>query len=162
MRPVLIVCDGTPATAAAIRVLATEARRDSPPNLHLVSVQPAFGAYIGHLLGGQVIRDWQRENGCKALAGVRAVLDAAGLPYCMHLRVGEEATSVAELADEIGAGEIVMSGEGGGLIDRLTHRLLLARVIRRAQVPVTVVKWPRPIPKYSWARGWRFGRWRST
>jgi nucleotide-binding universal stress UspA family protein len=158
MRPVLIVCDGTPATVAATRVLAAGARRDSPPNLHLVNVQPALGAYIGHLLGGRTIRDWQRENGCKALSGVRTVLDAAGLPYCIHLRVGEEASSIAELADEIGAGEIIMSGEGGGLIDRLARRLLLARVIRRAQVPVTVVKWPTP----AYARGWRFGRWRST
>lgn len=158
MRPVLIVCDGTPATAAAVRVLAAEARRDSPPNLHLVNVQPAFSAYIGHMLGGAAIRDWQRENGRKALAGVQAVLDGHRLPYCAHLRVGEEAASVTELAEEIGAGEIVMAGEGGGPIDRLARRLLLARVIRRAQVPVTVVKWPRP----AYARGWRFGRWRST
>lgn len=70
-----IVCDGTKATAAEVQALAAEARRDSPPNLHLVNVQPAFSAYIGHLLGGRV----------------------------------------------------------------------------------TVVKWPKPLPKYSWARGWRFG-----
>lgn len=158
MRPVLIVVDGTPATVAAVRVLAAEARRDSPPNLHLVNVQPAFSAYVGHLLEPGTLRDWQRDNGRQALAGVRAVLDAAGLPYCTHLSIGEEASVVAELADEIGASEIVMSGEGGGLIDRLARRLLLARVIRRAQVPVTVVKWPKPI----YARGWRFGRWRST
>lgn len=158
MRPVLIVVDGTPATAAAVRALAAEARRDSPPNLHLVNVQPAFSAYVGHLLGGQAIRDWQRENGRKALAGVQAVLDSHSLPYCTHLRVGDEASGVAELADEIGAGEIVIAGEGGRLIDRLARRLLLARMIRRAQVPITVVKWPKPL----YARGWRFGRWRST
>ena len=158
MRPVLIVCDGTSATAAAVRVLAAEARRDNPPNLHLVNVQPAFGLYIGHLVGGRAIRDWQRENGCQALSSVRAVLDAAGLPYTTHLRAGEEAASVAKLAEELGAGEIIVAGEGGGLIDRLARRLMLARIIRRAQVPVTVVKWPKPI----YARGWRFGRWRST
>jgi len=144
MAGVLIVVDGAPATETAVRAIAAGARREQAPDLHLLNVQPAFGAYMGRFLSGAAIRDYQREQGQGALAGVRRVLDDAGLPYVAHVRSGEAASTIAEVADELAVGEIVMTGDGTALLGGLARRLLVARVIRRAHVPVTVVKWPKP------------------
>lgn len=154
MAGVLIVVDGTPATEAAVRAIAAGARREQALDLHLLNVQPAFSAYLGRFLSGVTVRDYQTEQGRVALAGVRRVLDEAGLPYFAHVRIGEAAGTIAALADELAVGEIVMTGDGAVLLGGLARRLLVARVIRRAHVPVTVVKWPKP------SRPILAGRWR--
>ncbi len=142
MRKVLIPVDGSKAAESAVRSVVQRARRDGIAAIHLLNVQPVFSQYVGRFVGGRAIREYQDSEAASALARPRGILDAAGLAYTTHVRCGDMATTIASLGSELGVDEIVMAGEGEGLISDAMARLLLSRVLRYARVPVVVIKRP--------------------
>ncbi len=153
MRTILIAVDGPAGGAVAARHVAADMPAAS---IHLLSVQPHVRAYAGRFLGGGRVRAYQRDAGNEALVPARRTLDEAGLGYVAHIHVGDEARVTAELARSIGADAIVMGDGARGWLDRLMFRVFAARVIRRAGVPVLVVKEPQRVPQTS------AGRWRPA
>jgi nucleotide-binding universal stress UspA family protein len=152
MRNLLIVVDGPRQAEATARRVALLARSEEIGAIHLLSVQPAFSRYVAQFLNRSTIRSFQRDEGAKALAGARAVLDEAGLPYTAHIQVGPAAETITRAAAELGVHEIVIGADGLGLLDHLLLRFLVARVVQLAEVPVLLVKTPRRSPT---TRGWR-------
>jgi len=142
MRKILIPVDGSPQSLAAVRAVIMQARREPIAAIHLLNVQPPMGAYISRFLDRAVIRDFQREEGERALAEARRALDGAGLPYEVHIRVGRAARAIAAVADELGVHEIVMGAEGGSILTNIRLWLLVTAVRRHANLPVIVVMSP--------------------
>jgi nucleotide-binding universal stress UspA family protein len=154
MRSLLIVVDGPGQGEAAALHIALLARSEPIGAIHLLNVQPPMSRYVARFLARATIRSFQREEGEKALAAARAILDDAGLPYTAHIQVGPAAETIAEAAAELGVDEIVIGADGLGMLDRLFLRFLVARLIRLAEVPVVLIKTPRyPPPQPSPARG---------
>jgi nucleotide-binding universal stress UspA family protein len=156
MHSALIAVDGSAWGEGAVREIVREARRGRIDNIHLLAVQPALNGHIGHFVGGRAIRDYQRAEGEKALAGARRILDNAGLAYSAHIRVGEPARAILMAAKELRVDEIVTSADSDGLLDHLLQRLLIGRLIRRATIPVRVVRRAppeqQPAPSWPWSR----------
>jgi nucleotide-binding universal stress UspA family protein len=140
MQTVLIPIDGSRPCDAAVNRAIREARLGRIDAIHLVNVQPRLGAYVGQFVGTQAIRAFQREQGERALAPARRLLEEAGVPYKAHIYVGDVAAAIAEAAGAFGVTEIVMSAKEFGLPGAMTSNSLIARVIRRTDVPVSVVK----------------------
>lgn len=140
MRSVLIPVDGSKSAEMAVRSVAQRARGSEVGAIHLLNVQPPISGYAGRFVSGEDIRDFHREEAAAALSGARKILDAANLAYSVHVAAGDIAPTIAQAADELGAHEIVMSGEGEGLLSDLMARLHLSRVLKVARVPVTVIK----------------------
>jgi nucleotide-binding universal stress UspA family protein len=146
MRRLLIVIDGPRQGEAVARRVALLARRERIGAIHLINVQPPMSGYVARFLPRATIRSFQREEGTKALAGARAVLDEAGLPYTMHVQVGPAAATIAHAAAEIDVDEIVIGADGLGILDRLLLRFLVARLLRLSEIPVLLIKTPRYSP----------------
>lgn len=153
MRSVLIPVDGSKRSDAAIRCVARQVRLGQIGAVHLLSVQPPIGAYVGRFVGRGAVRDFQREQGELALASARRLLDEAGIAYSAHIHVGEIAETVARAADHFGVQEIVIGADGLDLLGSLYLNSLVARVIRRANVPVSVVKDVGPDLEFKRERG---------
>jgi nucleotide-binding universal stress UspA family protein len=140
MSTILIVVDGSARSESAVRSVARQIRLGQAGTVHLVNVQPLLGAYVGRFVGTAAIRDFQREQGERELAGARRLLAEAGVPCRAHVYAGEAAETIARAAEELGASEIVMGADGLGFLGSLNLHSLVSRVIRRSNVPVSVVK----------------------
>jgi len=139
VRTILLAIDGADGGAVAARHLAEEARRERL-TIHLVKVQPPLRGYACQHLDGRAVREHYCAEGRSALAPARAILAETGADATAHVHVGEEAGTIAALARRLGADQIVMAEGDVGWLDRLMFRRFAARVIRRAPVPVLVVK----------------------
>jgi nucleotide-binding universal stress UspA family protein len=140
MQTILILVDGSKPCDAAVMRAVREARLGQLERIHLVNVQPHLGAYVGRFVGTPTIRAFQREQGERALAHAPYLRDDAGVPYSAHIYVGDVAETIAKAAEELGVTEIVMTAEGFGLPGSLGLNSLIGKVIRRTNVPVSVVK----------------------
>jgi nucleotide-binding universal stress UspA family protein len=161
MRKILIPVDGAPQSETAVRAVVAQASREPIGAIHLLNVQPTLGRYVRRFVDGTIVRGFLREEGERCLAGARRILENAGLPYSVHLRVGRTARGIAETAAALGVDEIVMSAEGGGLFGNLRMWLLITAVRRLANLPVLVVmgtgrergvelpidRWGRTVPR---------------
>ena len=139
MRSLLVPVDGSPQGEAAVRAVVAQARREPIAAIHLVNVQPPLGRYITRFFDGRTVREFQRGEGVRCIAGARRILDNAGMPYSVHLRVGRVARAIAETAAALGVDEIVMSPAEGGFLGNLRIWLLVTAVRRHANLPVMVV-----------------------
>jgi nucleotide-binding universal stress UspA family protein len=143
MRKALIFADSAKQGEAAARRLVFQARTEEFRAIHLLTVQPPLTGYASRFLSRRVIRNFHREEGIKALAPARAVLDEAGLPYTVHVEVGNAAEVITQVADELGVTEIMIGADELGALDHLMLRVLVGRIVRLADVPVVLVKSPR-------------------
>lgn len=142
MRSILLPVDGTMRSDAAVRTAIRQARLEQVDIIHLVNVQPHLGAYIGRFLKTFVMRDFQREQGEKALARAKRLLDEAGVAYQPHIYVGGIVETIARAANELAVDEIVMSANNLGIVGNLDLHSVVGRVLRRVNVPVSVVNYP--------------------
>ncbi len=149
MQAILIPIDGTPAAEAAVKAIVAQAQREPVGDIHILNVQRPLGPYVRRFIDRATIRDFQREEVERALAGAKRLLDAAGLRYRAHCRTGPIARTVARAADELRVDEIVIGAEGGGLVANIRLWLLVSAVRRHATVPVLAVMGParRPMLK---------------
>jgi len=142
MRRILVPVDGSPQGEAAVRAVVEQARREPIAAIHIVNVQPPLGRYVTRFFDRRTIREFQRDEGARCIAGARRILDNAGLPFQVHLRTGRIARTIAETAAALGVDEIVMSPAEGGFLGNLRIWLLVGRVRRHAGVPVVAVMGP--------------------
>src|SRR5262249_1075460 len=140
MSTVLIVVDGSTRSESAVRSVLRQARLGQVGAIHLVNVQPHLGAYVGRFVGTGAIRDFQREQGRRDLAGAKRLVDGGGVRCGGHVYGGEAAETIARAAEELAATEIVIGADGLGFLGSLGLHSLVSRVIRRSNVPVSVVK----------------------
>lgn len=142
MRNVLIPVDGSRRSEIAVQAAIRQARLDPVDAIHLVNVQPSLGGYIASFISRAERDAFRREQGLAALADARRLLEQAGVPYTIHIRVGEAVEAIVAAAEDLGADEIVVGVDGSGLFGRIELHSFVNRLIRRSPVPVSVVKQP--------------------
>ena len=71
---------------------------------------------------------------------VRRIEEAGGTVKEAHLRLGRADEEILQLAEEIGAGLIVMGSRGRGRIRRALLGSVSDSVVRHAHCPVTIVR----------------------
>jgi nucleotide-binding universal stress UspA family protein len=140
MKKILVPVDGSEHALRAIDALIGEMSGGSAPELHLLNVQHSLTGDIGRFLDHQQISGFHREEGLKALEVARQKLDAAGMPYAVHISVGEPAEIIVQYAQEKGCDEIVMGARGHDLIATLLMGSVARAVSDRAGIPVRVVE----------------------
>lgn len=151
MRAVLVPFDGSPQAEEVLREVVGTAQWGDISEIHVLNVQPALGRYISQFVGARVIREFQRDEGEKALSAARRLLDKTGLYFSAHVRVGTPADTIVRAAKDLCAHEIVMGAGTGHWFGNLLQQILIAGVIRHAAVPVVVVRGVRTATTTSYA-----------
>ena len=139
MAKLLIPCDGSPGSLAAVRHVVGEVRRGHGHRIHLVNVQPPLAGRIVRHVDRRTLREVYRERADEAFAEPRKLLETAGLDVEMHREVGDKVECISRLALQLGCDRIVMgTPRKNGLVRVITHSLT-SRMIDRSPVPVEVI-----------------------
>ena len=141
---VLLATDGSEEAALASRTAADIAQK-TDSELHLVYVGPSL-EYVG--MGPPEIGDIPAPTQGQLSAEARELLDAeveqvkvaGGTVAQAHLGLGAPDREIVDLAEEIGAGLVVMGSRGLGGIRRALMGSVSDSVVRHAHCPVLVVR----------------------
>ncbi len=141
---ILLATDGSEEAAIAAHT-ATDVAGKTDSELHVVLVGLS-GAYVG--MGPPEIADIPPPRQEELDEEARRLLDAqvkqieaGGSTVAQaHLRVGRPDEQIVALAEEIGAGLIVMGSRGLGGLRRLLMGSVSDSVVRHAHCPVLIVR----------------------
>jgi nucleotide-binding universal stress UspA family protein len=139
---ILLTTDGSPhAELAAMKAVALA--QSTGARLHVVAVgrtfyQGVYELYTETEEGREALRREAQEVLDKQ---VRNTEEAGGTVAIAHLRMGERRDeAIVHLAEEIGAGLIVMGSRGFGGLKRALLGNVADSVVRHAHCPVLVVR----------------------
>jgi len=109
-----------------------------PVEIHLLNVQRPFPGTIRGVK--EQAEQYHRDEGDKALAGVRKLLDDAGLKYTCHISVGDAAEVIASYCHDRKLDQIIMGTRGAGAVANMLMGSVASKVLHLVDVPVLLVK----------------------
>jgi nucleotide-binding universal stress UspA family protein len=151
---ILLASDGSETGTHAMEV-AVEFCEQTGSELHLVYVgEDAYSATLvypeaadpewvereGPVLTGQLQQQFEQMSRRVLDTQAEKVREAGGTITQAHLRMGEAATEIVDLAEELGAGLVVLGSRGLGGIRRALMGSVSDSVVRHAHCPVLVVR----------------------
>ena len=143
LQRVLLAVDGSEYAAQAVRhmlALRDDLRAPEALDLHLVNVQRSVSGDVSTFVAGETLDEYYRERSESALAPARALLDAAGVSYKEHLRVGNPGPAIAEVARSLSCDLIVMGTHGLGSRAAALLGSVAQTTVEHSSVPVLLVK----------------------
>lgn len=139
MLKVLIPVDGSDNSLRVVRhVIDKAALYKDPVEIHLLNVQHPFPGTIRGVK--EQAEQYHRDEGEKALAGVRKLLDDAGLKYTCHISVGDAAEVIARYCHDRKLDQIFMGTRGAGAVANMLIGSVATKVLHLVDVPVLLVK----------------------
>jgi nucleotide-binding universal stress UspA family protein len=137
---ILVATDGSREAALAVTT-AADLAKSTDSELHVVHVgelplvyHPERHAYRAEY------EEHEREAQQRLEAEVERVKGAGATVAQSHLRMGRADEEIVELAQEVGAGLIVMGSRGQGRLRRALVGSVSESVVRHAHCPVTIVR----------------------
>lgn len=127
----LVAVDGSEfASHAMAFVLRLRQEYRWPLAIHLLNVQ--------HFLAKEAAERHLKEFGLRDTQAARTLLDAAGIPYRLHIAMGYPAETIVRYARECGCEAIHMGTRGLGAIEGLLLGSVAYKVAHLSPVPVTL------------------------
>lgn len=141
---ILLATDGSDQAAMAAEA-AAELSKQSGSEIHVAYVLPAPAQLIGHHLYSAEMREsllGGAEREAETFLKDRAEQIGAdgGKVAETHLRSGEPDKEILRLAEDLGAGLIVIGSRGLGAVSRALMGSVSESVVRQAHCPVFVVR----------------------
>ena len=141
---VLLATDGSK-DAELAATTALELANSTSSELHLVLVEEPPYAYVDpsgypYFPDAKLEQELERQARVRLDAEVQKRRSAGGAVAQAHLRVGDAAAEIVDLAEDIGAGLVVMGSRGLGGIRRALMGSVSDSVVRHAHCPVLVVR----------------------
>lgn len=128
----LVAIDGSKHSLAVAAQAVRLASLMTTPCLHLVNVQA--------WLGKEAAEAELPQRGWAATASARAVLDAAGLPWRLHLLMGEAPELIVTLAEHLGCAGIVIGSRGLSATEALLLGSVAYKVVNQSKLSVLLVR----------------------
>jgi len=139
MLKVLIPVDGSDNSLRTVGFLVQKAALYKEPlEIHVLNVQRPFP---GTIRGVHEQADkYHHDEGIKALAGARKLLDDAGVKYTYHISVGEAGEVIAHYCKDKQIQQVVMGTRGAGAVANMLLGSVATKVLHMVEVPVLLVK----------------------
>ena len=139
MQKVLVPVDGSGNCEFAVRHVVRQFMNDTAMEIHLLNVQPAFSSYVTRFVSGKNVRDFHLDEAEKALRPMRQLLDGYGVPFAVHIEIGERAECITATARRLHCDHIVMCAARKNSLTRLVENSTTNRVLELTSVPVEVI-----------------------
>lgn len=136
----IIPVDGSLPSQHAVQYVVDAIKSGQQADVHLLNVQPPMSGSVSHAVGKETVDSYHREEAEKALSPAKALLDSSGIPYKLHISVGDPGDVVAAYVDKLHCSQIVMGSRGLGATFGLMLGSVATHVLKHATVPVTLVK----------------------
>lgn len=141
MKRILLPVDGS---EAALRAVKTAIRLiqeySTAPECHLVTVQaPILSGNVTRFFTAEMIDSYYQEEGQKALADARQILNEAAISYQDQILVGAPAQTIVGYAADNGCEHIIMGTRGLGALSSVVLGSVTHKVLSLSPVPVTLV-----------------------
>ena len=141
---VLLATDGSK-DAELATTTALDLANGTSSELHVVLVVEEAYAYVDpsgypFFIDAELEHELEQQARMRLDAEVEKIRSAGGAVAEAHLRVGAAAAEIVDLAEDIGAGLIVMGSRGLGGIRRALMGSVSDSVVRHAHCPVLVVR----------------------
>jgi nucleotide-binding universal stress UspA family protein len=139
---ILLATDGSREAELAATTAADLAQMTNS-ELHVLTVGPDYPLYElpEHPAGFEdVLRENRREAKEMLEQQAKRIEESGGTVKETHLREGRAEEEIVEVAEEIGAGLIVMGSRGQGRLRRALMGSVSDAVVRHAHCPVTIVR----------------------
>ena len=138
---ILLATDGSAQAQLAATTGADLAQRTAS-ELHVVTVGAGvpISATTSPAHFEDVLREHRRQAQEVLEQQVKSIEESGAAVNETHLREGRAAEEIVELAEEIGAGLIVMGSRGHGRLRRALMGSISDAVVRHAHCPVTIVR----------------------
>ena len=129
----LVAVDGSDHSLRAVSQAARLASEShARASIDLVNVQP--------WLGKEAAETELPQRGWAATALARALLDAAGVPWRVHVVMGEAAPQIVRMAEALGSRGIIIGARGLSSAQALLLGSVTYKVIHTASVSVLVTR----------------------
>jgi YjbE family integral membrane protein len=142
LRRLLLAVDGSEGAMHATQQVIQMRQDLANPEaleLHLLHVQRPVSGDVSSFIASKTLDEYYQEQGDAALASARAALDAAGMRYQSHSKVGDPAEVIARTAAELGSDLIVLGTRGQGMASSMLGSVAQETLIE-SSVPVLLVK----------------------
>ena len=142
MHKALVPINGSDNPLCAVRHVINLVRDREPLEVHLLNVQPDLRGLVTSFIVHGTVRDYQLEEGQKALRAACELLNQFDVEYTKHILIGHAADVIAECAKELHCQKVIMSTRGFGIVPQLLLGSVSRKVIHQIypQIPVTLVK----------------------
>lgn len=138
---VLVAVDGSVFSVRAVEHVIRLTEAHCELEAALLNVQmPIESGHVRQFIAREALEDYYRDGGIEALREPSARLDTAGLAYTTHIAVGHVSETIARYAAELKFDLIVIGTHGRTGLRHVVMGSVATDVIKRATVPVTVVK----------------------
>jgi nucleotide-binding universal stress UspA family protein len=138
---ILLATDGS-AEAQLAATTAADLAEKTNSELHVVTVGAGvpISATTSPAHFEDVLREHRRQAEKVLEQQVKSIEESGGAVKETHLREGRAAEEIVELAEELGAGLIVMGSRGHGRLRRALMGSVTDEVVWYAHCPVTIVR----------------------
>jgi nucleotide-binding universal stress UspA family protein len=141
MMKILVAIDGSASALRALHYVLRLMSLGLTVEIHLLNVQAAAGSpHAKMFFGSEDIKRYCHEEGTKALAEARQVLDAAGVAYTHHIVMGRTAESITRFAKQHAIDQIVMGSRGTSALSDFVLGSVAQEVIEQVDIPVTLLR----------------------
>lgn len=128
----LVAIDGSTHAQRAVVEAVRLTREMSDCMLHLVNVQ--------HWLSHEAAETGLARRGWEVTTGARALLDAAGQSWRLHVAMGDSAQCIVDIAQRAGCRGIIVGSRGLSAVENLLLGSVAYQVIQQSPVSVLVVR----------------------
>ena len=144
MLKILLAVDGSEsATRATQKLIETAGWFKEPLEVELVTVHlplPQVGGFSGAVVSHDMVEKYYSEEGGKALAPARKLLDAAGVRYVPHILIGEIAQTLVDHAQKTDCRMLYMGTRGMSAMSNLMVGSVATKVLHLCSVPVVLIR----------------------
>lgn len=138
LRFLIVADDSEPSIRAVENFIRQLSWYRDPAEVHLLNIQSAVHRDVSTFVSDDEIRAFHHQEGLKALQPAREKLDRAGIPYALHIGVGNAGPVIAHYGKEKQCQQIFMSEHAGSSAEGLLGTVA-AEVAHLSEVPVTLV-----------------------
>ena len=134
----LVVADGSEASLRDVgRFIAQVPAYRAPVAVDLLNVQAPVSRDVSTFVDEDALKDLHHEEGMKALAAARALLERAQVPCVVHIGVGDLAHVVAHYANELKSAHVFLTETGRSQGSALGE--VVSDLMPHVEVPVSVL-----------------------
>jgi nucleotide-binding universal stress UspA family protein len=139
---ILVPIDGSKSALRALKyALSMRERLVTPLSVDLLNVQRRIASgNVRRFVPQEQLDDYYQDEGKVALRSARKAAQASGVPFAVHIAVGDEPECIARYAKEHGCELIVMGTRGMNTLENMLLGSVSTRVVHLAPVPVLLVK----------------------